>query len=222
MGVLQHCPDVKKSFLSLVPFLKPSGEIVIDVYETHTGIPPLKYWARPFVKHMKTETIYKLVALDDSLGLRSEKSNPPHPRRRPDAGQSDTDRPDLARPAAELHGRRAERGKNPERTRHALAQIRPAAEDRRRARLVTKPDSSKAGELHRRALKLLVCPAAAIRCASRKSPTKNLAKSSKASSIARGARRIFPLSQHSAIRSLPELRGKFRIPVESLRSHPTR
>ena len=61
MGVLQHCPDVKKAFLSLIPFLKPGGEIVIDVYQMHTGIAPLKYWARPFVKHMKTETIYKLL-----------------------------------------------------------------------------------------------------------------------------------------------------------------
>jgi SAM-dependent methyltransferase len=61
MGVLQHCPDVKKAFLSLVPFLKPGGEIVIDVYQMHSGIPPLKYWARPFVKRMKTESIYKLL-----------------------------------------------------------------------------------------------------------------------------------------------------------------
>ena len=61
MGVLQHCPDVKKAFLSLAPFLKPGGEIVIDVYQMHTGVPPLKYWARPFVKYMKTETIYTLL-----------------------------------------------------------------------------------------------------------------------------------------------------------------
>ena len=61
-GVLQHCPDVKRAFLSLVPFLRPGGEIVVDCYQMHTGIPPLKYWARPFVKPMKTETIYKLLS----------------------------------------------------------------------------------------------------------------------------------------------------------------
>lgn len=62
MGVLQHCPDVKAAFLSLVPFLKPGGEIVIDVYQRHTGLfPPLKYWARPFVKWMSPEAVNTLL-----------------------------------------------------------------------------------------------------------------------------------------------------------------
>jgi SAM-dependent methyltransferase len=61
-GVLQHCPDVKRAFLGLIPLLRPGGEIVVDVYQMHTGIPPLKYWARPFLKRMKTETIYKLLS----------------------------------------------------------------------------------------------------------------------------------------------------------------
>jgi|SRR5208282_1450992 len=61
LGVLQHCPDVKKAFMSLVPFLRPGGEIVVDCYELQKGIPPLKYWARPFTKRMKTETVYKLL-----------------------------------------------------------------------------------------------------------------------------------------------------------------
>ena len=33
MGVLQHCLDPKEGFVSLVPFLRPGGETVIDVYE---------------------------------------------------------------------------------------------------------------------------------------------------------------------------------------------
>jgi len=61
-GVLQHCPDVKQAFLGLVPYLRPGGEIVVDVYQMHSGIPPLKYWARPFVRHMKTETVYKILS----------------------------------------------------------------------------------------------------------------------------------------------------------------
>jgi SAM-dependent methyltransferase len=61
-GVLQHCPDVRRAFLGLVPHLRPGGEIVVDVYKMHTGIPPLKYWARPFVSRMKTETIHKLLS----------------------------------------------------------------------------------------------------------------------------------------------------------------
>ncbi|HTV60789.1 MAG TPA: methyltransferase domain-containing protein [Verrucomicrobiae bacterium] len=61
MGVLQHCPDVRAAFDSLVPFLKPGGEIVIDVYEKTSGIPPLKYMGRPFLKHWKPESIHRLL-----------------------------------------------------------------------------------------------------------------------------------------------------------------
>jgi SAM-dependent methyltransferase len=61
MGVLQHCPDVAGAFRSLLPFLRPGGEIVIDVYEKSNGFPPLKYLARPFVKHLKTESLYNLL-----------------------------------------------------------------------------------------------------------------------------------------------------------------
>lgn len=63
MGVLQHCPDVAGAFRSLVPFLRPGGEIVIDVYEKSNGFPPLKYLARPFVKHLSTESLYNLLRL---------------------------------------------------------------------------------------------------------------------------------------------------------------
>jgi SAM-dependent methyltransferase len=62
MGVLQHCPDVAAAFRSLIPFLRPGGEIVIDVYEKTTGFPPLKYIARPFVRPLGTEGIYRLLS----------------------------------------------------------------------------------------------------------------------------------------------------------------
>src|SRR5580658_8439876 len=59
MGVLQHCPDVRAAFMSLVPFLRPGGEIVIDVYQKHTGlVSPLKYWARPFLTWMGPQGIH--------------------------------------------------------------------------------------------------------------------------------------------------------------------
>lgn len=32
-GVLQHCPDSKKAFMSLIPFLRTGGEIAIDIYD---------------------------------------------------------------------------------------------------------------------------------------------------------------------------------------------
>jgi SAM-dependent methyltransferase len=62
MGVLQHCPNVAAAFQSMVPFLRPGGEIVIDVYEKTTGFPPLKYIARPFVRPLGTKGIYRLLS----------------------------------------------------------------------------------------------------------------------------------------------------------------
>jgi len=61
MGVLQHCPDVGGAFRSMLPFLRPGGEIVIDVYEKPNGFPPLKYLARPFLRPLGTEGIYNLL-----------------------------------------------------------------------------------------------------------------------------------------------------------------
>jgi SAM-dependent methyltransferase len=64
MGVLQHCPDVRAAFMSLVPFLRPGGEIVIDVYHRHTGLfPPLKYWARPFLTWIGPQGVHKFLSL---------------------------------------------------------------------------------------------------------------------------------------------------------------
>jgi SAM-dependent methyltransferase len=40
-GVLQHTPDVRRSFLSLVAPLRPSGEIAVDVY--------VRRWFEPFL-----------------------------------------------------------------------------------------------------------------------------------------------------------------------------
>ena len=61
MGVLQHCPDVAGAFRSLLPFLRPGGEIVIDVYEKQSGFPPLKYIVRPILRPLDAKGIYKLL-----------------------------------------------------------------------------------------------------------------------------------------------------------------
>lgn len=64
MGVLQYCPDVRTAFMSLIPFLKPGGEIVIDCYEKHKGlIPPLKYWVRPLLTWMGPEGVHKFLKM---------------------------------------------------------------------------------------------------------------------------------------------------------------
>lgn len=64
LGVLQHCPDVRTAFMSLVPLLRPGGEIVIDVYQKHTGlVPPLKYWVRPFLTWMGPKGVHTFLSL---------------------------------------------------------------------------------------------------------------------------------------------------------------
>lgn len=64
MGVLQHCPDVRGAFMSLVRFLRPGGEIVIDVYQKHTAMfPPLKYWVRPLLTWMGAKNVHKFLSL---------------------------------------------------------------------------------------------------------------------------------------------------------------
>lgn len=62
MGVLQHCPDVHRAFCSLLPFLRPGGEIVVDIYEKKRGLPPLKYIARPFFRPLGTRGIYRVLS----------------------------------------------------------------------------------------------------------------------------------------------------------------
>lgn len=61
-GVLQHTPDVRKAFMSLPPFLKPGGELVVDVYKKPL-VPFLstKYYARQITKRMDPDRLYKLV-----------------------------------------------------------------------------------------------------------------------------------------------------------------
>jgi SAM-dependent methyltransferase len=62
MGVIQHCPDPKKAFLSLLPFLRPSGVIVIDVYSKAGFPPPLKYWARPITRRVPPQALYAVLS----------------------------------------------------------------------------------------------------------------------------------------------------------------
>jgi SAM-dependent methyltransferase len=55
MGVLQHCADVKKAYLGLIPFLKPGGEIAAECYWSQPlkHFFNLKYWLRPLFKWWK-------------------------------------------------------------------------------------------------------------------------------------------------------------------------
>src|SRR5207245_10165600 len=69
LGVLQHTPDVKKTYMSLVPFLKPGGELVVDCYLSqplkHMVNP--KYLLRPFFKWWRPAPLYKFWRVVISL-----------------------------------------------------------------------------------------------------------------------------------------------------------
>jgi SAM-dependent methyltransferase len=62
-GVIQHTPDVKKAFMSLIPFLKPGGKIAVDCYikTKWNNRWTSKYWYRPLTKRMSRERLRRFV-----------------------------------------------------------------------------------------------------------------------------------------------------------------
>jgi SAM-dependent methyltransferase len=61
-GVLQHTPDVKKSFSTLLKKTKPGGKICIDCYLKDWRIYLwVKYWLRPITKHMPAKLLFSIV-----------------------------------------------------------------------------------------------------------------------------------------------------------------
>jgi uncharacterized protein YbaR (Trm112 family)/ubiquinone/menaquinone biosynthesis C-methylase UbiE len=62
IGVLQHTPDVERTFFTLPKYLKSKGNLVIDVYRKHKGLAFLfqtRYFIRPFVCRMSSERLYR-------------------------------------------------------------------------------------------------------------------------------------------------------------------
>ena len=61
-GVLQHTPDVKKAFMSMLPFLKKGGQIAIDVYpKTWKTYFWSKYFYRIISKNIAKEKLLKII-----------------------------------------------------------------------------------------------------------------------------------------------------------------
>lgn len=63
IGVIQHTPNPKKSFLCLPLKLKYGGSLVTDIYVkdlTHWALQP-KYWIRPFTAGKPPEKLYRLI-----------------------------------------------------------------------------------------------------------------------------------------------------------------
>jgi SAM-dependent methyltransferase len=62
-GVLQHTPDPKKAFFSLVPYLKPGGCLAVDSYRKGLEIQPYKskYLFRPITTRMSSDRLFALL-----------------------------------------------------------------------------------------------------------------------------------------------------------------
>lgn len=65
IGVLQHTPDVRKSFLTLPQYLRPAGYLAVDIYRRPRGIRRLlntRYWVRPLTRRIAPERLYRLTS----------------------------------------------------------------------------------------------------------------------------------------------------------------
>jgi len=63
LGVLQHTPDPKEAFRNLAKYVKPVGELVVDVYKaTFFSYLHWKYVLRQFTRRMDKERLYRIVS----------------------------------------------------------------------------------------------------------------------------------------------------------------
>lgn len=62
-GMLQHTPDPRGSFFSILKHLKPGGMLVSDIYVRNLGrwLLQTKYWVRPFTRNMAPQELYDAV-----------------------------------------------------------------------------------------------------------------------------------------------------------------
>lgn len=64
LGVLQHTPDVRKSFMALPNQLCPGGRLVLDVYaDLWLNVIWPKYWLRPITKRIPQQLLFSIVEL---------------------------------------------------------------------------------------------------------------------------------------------------------------
>jgi SAM-dependent methyltransferase len=62
LGVIQHTPDVKLSFISLTNHIKEGGRISVDVYpKLWRNYFWIKYWLRPFTKDVPPKNLLNIV-----------------------------------------------------------------------------------------------------------------------------------------------------------------
>jgi SAM-dependent methyltransferase/uncharacterized protein YbaR (Trm112 family) len=62
LGVLQHTPDPQRAFRSLTRYVKPGGQLAIDIYaRSVAALMHWKYVLRPITTRMDQRTLYRLV-----------------------------------------------------------------------------------------------------------------------------------------------------------------
>ena len=62
LGVLQHTPDPERAFNSLARYVRPGGELVIDIYSRRpSALFSWKYLLRPITKRLDKQFLYKTV-----------------------------------------------------------------------------------------------------------------------------------------------------------------
>jgi SAM-dependent methyltransferase len=63
LGVIQHTPDPEATFCELSKYVRPGGQLVIDVYPARLrSLISWKYLLRPITKRMDREQLYSLVS----------------------------------------------------------------------------------------------------------------------------------------------------------------
>ncbi|GAA4206640.1 hypothetical protein GCM10022252_69050 [Streptosporangium oxazolinicum] len=61
LGVVQHTPDVERTFKTLLRYLRPGGRFCVDVYAAVIAYPHLRQLIRPFTRRMPPARLYTLV-----------------------------------------------------------------------------------------------------------------------------------------------------------------
>jgi 2-polyprenyl-3-methyl-5-hydroxy-6-metoxy-1,4-benzoquinol methylase len=64
LGVIQHTPDPERAFESLARYVRPGGQLVVDIYAS-SAVAWLhwKYLLRPITRRLKKETLYRFVEI---------------------------------------------------------------------------------------------------------------------------------------------------------------
>lgn len=62
LGVIQHTPDPERAFRSLARYVRPGGQLIIDIYAGNAvAWLHWKYLLRPITRRIKKETLYRFI-----------------------------------------------------------------------------------------------------------------------------------------------------------------